>query len=330
MTEPIPNRKPCTTRRLVSGFFTSSLGLWANVSMCAVCLSGFSAAPAPSEGSEAVPAATPREFFNAGTRKLQEHQLREAEALFESTLASQEERLQPPALFNLGHVRFGQGLEELKKGPPAGPTAARAQAAVRRAQDAGRWADEALATNDMAQLVASYRRGRGARQELKAATAVVRRALQALGATLTKWQRAAGDFQSALELNRADADARYNAELVDRHIARLVDSVREFQQLASAMGEKDRDLGQKLKQLKGRIPASAMPPGAEGDEDEEDHPPGPQPGQKEGPTRQGQEMILSPEEASWLLDAFRLDIERRLSMGLGPPAEPRDRRGRDW
>src|SRR4051794_25176005 len=75
---------------------------------------------------EAAPA-SPREFFNAGTEKLAEavklladkkpieSKLREAEALLESALASQSERLQPPSLYNLGHVRFGQGAEELKK-----------------------------------------------------------------------------------------------------------------------------------------------------------------------------------------------------------------------
>src|SRR5689334_24509675 len=60
---------------------------------------------------------TPQELFNAGTRKLQAGKLREAEAFLESSLSSQSEQLQPRALYNLGHVRFGQGVEELKKGP---------------------------------------------------------------------------------------------------------------------------------------------------------------------------------------------------------------------
>ncbi|HWH70424.1 MAG TPA: hypothetical protein VNT26_13640, partial [Candidatus Sulfotelmatobacter sp.] len=80
--------------------------------------------PAPS-APEPAPPTTPRDFFNAGTQKLRDGKLREAEAFLESALASQSERLQPPALYNLGHTRFKQGVEELKKGPPAGPTAAR-------------------------------------------------------------------------------------------------------------------------------------------------------------------------------------------------------------
>ena len=72
--------------------------------------------------SEPAPPATPREFFNAGTQQLSAGKLREAEASLETALASQNERLQPPALYNLGLVRFEQGVEELKKGPPAKPT----------------------------------------------------------------------------------------------------------------------------------------------------------------------------------------------------------------
>ena len=58
---------------------------------------------------EPAPPATPREFYNAGTRQLRDGKLREAEASLESALASQDPNsLQPPALYNLGLVRFGR------------------------------------------------------------------------------------------------------------------------------------------------------------------------------------------------------------------------------
>ena len=271
-------------------------------------LAAVAATPSPS-APESAPPTTPRDFFNAGTKKLREAKLREAEAWLESALASQHEYLQPPALYNLGHVRFAQGAEELKKGPPGRPTVAAGRAASQQADDAIRSATQALAGDDLQKMVAAYLRGRGRRRELKAAIAAVRRALEAHGATLNKWQRAAGDFRSALELNRADADAQHNAQVVDRWIAKLVDTVRELQQLANVLGNQKRDLGEKLKQLKGRIPAQDMPPGAAGDdEDEDENPPmGPQPGQQEGPAKEGQEMSLSPEQAGWLLEGFRLD-----------------------
>jgi tetratricopeptide (TPR) repeat protein len=284
-------------------------------------------APAP----EQTPPTTPREFYNAGARQLRAGKLREAEASLESALASQYPQLQPPALYNLGLVRFGQGVEQLKKGPAAKPTADRAKTIARQADDAIRQAEEALAGNDVQKMVAAYLRGRGTRKELKAATQAVRRALQVHGAVLTRWERSSGDFKSAAELNRADTDARNNSDVLDRLIAKLVDSLHELQQSANGMGNKNEQLGEDLKKLKGRIPAPDMPPGAAGDDEEEDEQPlGPKPGQEEGPAKEGKEMTLSPEQAGWLLDAYRLDSERRLPMGQGPPADPKDRARRPW
>ena len=70
--------------------------------------------------------------------------------------------------------------------------------------------------------------------------------------------------------------------------------------------------------------------GACDDEEEEDQPFGPKPGQEEGPSKEGKEMPLSPEQAGWLLDAYKLDSERRLPMGQGPEAKPRDRSRPTW
>ena len=106
----------------------------------------------------------------------------------------------------------------------------------------------------------------------------MQRALKVHGAVLARWERASGDFKSAAELNSADTDARHNAEVVDRCIAKLVDSLREMQQCANGMCDKGQQLGEALKQLKGRIPAPNMPPGAAGDEEEEEEQPlGPSP-----------------------------------------------------
>jgi hypothetical protein len=281
---------------------------------------------------ESAAPASPREFFNAGTQKLREGKLREAEAFLESALASQVQRLQPPALYNLGHVRFGQGVEELKKGPAARPTAADARRAVENTDQAINGAGAALAGSDIDKMVAAYMHGRGVRKELKAALAAVRRALEAHGKTLTRWQRASSDFKSTFELRASDQDAEQNAETVDRCIAKLIDSLQELQQLANAMGAKQEQLNDKMKQLKGRIPEPKMPPGAPDDEDdeEEDQPLGPQPGQKEGVTKEGQEMSLSPEQASWLLESYKLDSERRLPMGQNGTAQPKDRSRPTW
>ncbi len=274
---------------------------------------------------------TPREFFNDGTKMLRRGKLPQAEAFFESALASQEDRWQPPALYNLGEVRFQRGAEELKKGPPAGAALDRGLAAMRDASAAMRQADEALAGDDVAKLVGSYMRGRGARKELKAATEAVKRALDAHRATLTHWERSSGDFKGTAELDRADQDAQVNADVVDRCIAKLVDSIRQMQESAAAMAGMSRDLGEKLKKLRGRIPDQDAPPGGGGDDDDdEDQLFGKQPGQKEGASREGEQMFFSPEQAGWLLDGYKLGGDRRLPMGQGEPGEPRNRNGRTW
>jgi hypothetical protein len=290
---------------------------------------GFAAAGATPDNE---PPTTARDEFNAGTRKLRDGKLREAEALLQNALASQIENLQPPALYNLGHVRFMQGVEELKKGPSARSAAGQGRSAAQTGAQAIQSADAALAGNDIQKMVDAYVQGHGALKEMKAARAAVRRAIQTYEATLSRWQRAEGDFKSTVEMNRADADARQNVEVVDRCIAKLVDALKDLQAMAGAGGKQRQDLGQKLKELRGRIPAPNMPPGGAGEEDEEDEdqPNGPQPGQQEGPSKEGQEMSLSPEQAGWLLDSFKLDSERRLPMGQGEEAKPRDRQRPTW
>jgi hypothetical protein len=273
----------------------------------------------------------PREFFNAGTRKMKEEQWRDAEPLFESALASQKENLQPPTLYNLGHSRFARGVEELKKSPNGQATAAKAQAAGRAADAAVQAAAEALASEELQKMLEAYQRGRGVRRELKAATAAIRRAMEAHGNVLTKWQRASGDFKSAVELKNDYADARHNAEVVDRHIAKLVDSLRELQSAGNGLGQKSEALSEALKALRGKLPAPNGSPGpGDEEEDEEDAPFGPQPGMQEGPGRDGKEMLISPEQAGQLLDGFKLGGDARLPIGQGSEGKPKDRKGRNW
>jgi chromosome segregation ATPase len=166
---------------------------------------------------------------------------------------------------------------------------------------------------------------------LREATKAVRRALQSYGAALTRWERASGDFKSAVELDPSDNAAKQNADTVDRAIAKLVDSIREMQQAAAAMAQKKEELGEKMKQMKGRIPDQDMPPGAPGDEEEEEEQPmGQKPGDKEAQAKEGDQMNLPPELAGWLLDSFKLDNERRLPMGQQDTAEPKQRSRKPW
>jgi len=308
---------------------------WLTFALCLFSGAAECIAAGASDNSTNSPApSTPREFFNSGTRELNAGKLREAEASLETALAGQNERLQTPALYNLGEVRFAQGAEELKKGPSVEATSARSRVAAEQGDEAIRAADDALESDELQKIIAAYLNGRGKRRELKAAREAVLQALQAHGNTLAKWQRASGDFKSVIELDSSQTDARFNADVVDRQIAKLIDSLRQLQKCAAACAGKCDKLNSKLKQLKGRIPASQMPPGA-GDDDEEDDlaTQGPPQGQKEAPSRDGneeKEMRLSPEQAGWLLEGFKLDNERRLPMGQFAPGEPRERSRKTW
>ncbi len=279
---------------------------------------------------------TPREKFNLGTRKLAAGKLTDAESLLQSVLQSQDERTRAAALYNLGHVRFAQGAEALKKEPPGKETIARSRAAVEQGQQVIQEAQSALAERELQKLVSAYLNGRGARKEFREALKVVRRGMEAHAATLIKWRRALGDFRSAAELDPSDTNAVQNAKIVEQEIARLVDSLREMMQLGTMMGEMSQQLKQLMEQLKGKIPMENMPPGAPGDDGEEVMPES-LGGREEDAGKAGKELErpLSPEEAGRLLDGFQLDNGRRLPMsgrgeGEGKEGKTDARKTRPW
>ncbi|HEY9508553.1 MAG TPA: hypothetical protein VIV82_01700 [Verrucomicrobiae bacterium] len=295
----------------------------------------FTNTPSPPAIDQPLPESA-RELFNLGTRRLRAVKLTEAEAALEKALETQDERVRAPAVYNLGETRFQQGAELLKKGPEKQSTLSRGWSAAQTADHASQRATEALASNDVQQMLAAYLNGRGARRELRSASEAIRRALEVYGTALQRWQRSLDDFKSAAELNRADTNALHNAELVEREIVKLIDSIREMQQAAQKMAQSQQGLREKLKQLGGKIPESMMPPGARGDDEEDGEgkrgkDPGElPPGMKEPGSRPGSETPLSAEEAGWLLDSFKLDGNRRLPMNQGETGEPQNRKGRNW
>ena len=276
---------------------------------------------------------TARDFYNAGTRQLAGKKFAEAEKLLQSALATQDEFIQPLAEFNLGHTRFAEGAEILKKGPDAQKVSAQGNTAIAAGDAATHAGEAAEAEKNLEKMVASYQEGRGARRELRAAEKAVAKALENYGKTLQQWQRAVDDFKGAAELNPADPNALPNARIVERHIGKLVDELSKTQQMMGAIGKQKQALGKMLSRLKGQIPASNAPPGSGGDEEDEDNPqPDSLAGQKENPSRPGDQMQmpLSPEQAGQILDGLSLDGTRRLAMNdkQGPP--PKDRKGRNW
>ncbi len=324
------------------------LRCWAlNVECSMFLLLCFTVATALAESTN-VPAPavveTARGFYNAGTEKFRVGKLGEAETLLLASVSKQEEPLQPRALYNLGHVRFAQGVEELKKSTSPKAVADRSRAATATGAGAIQQAEAALAGNDIQPMVDAYLAGRGARKELRAAAAAVRRAMTAHGKTLVKWRRSLSDFQSAAELHSSATNASHNAEVVAKEIARLIDSMKEMQPMAQPMAGQAGRLKDLLAQLKGKIPAPNMPPGAPGGDDKDDGDDGKDgkkdgdgttveslTGMKEGETDGGKEMgrTLSADEAARLLDGLQPD-GKLLPMGQGELGKPKDRKGKTW
>lgn len=302
-------------------------GLWAGGRMAG-------AAEVAASDTNAPAPVTARDFYNAGTRQLAAKKYADAEHLFQSALAAQDDAVQPTALYNVGCARFADGLERLKQGPDAQKVSHQGHAALTAGEEALKASDLALTGDDVGQMVEAYLAGRGARHQLRDAQKVVSAAMDIYGKTLDEWLRASGDFKSAAELNPHDTNATHNAEIVDRGIARLVDTIHQMQAMLSMMGQQRQDLAKMMSKLKGRIPAPDAPPGGGGDDDEDDD--GAKPdnlaGQKEAGGRQQENIspTLSPDQASEMLSGLMLDSTRRLQMSTQQGTPTKDRKGRNW
>jgi tetratricopeptide (TPR) repeat protein len=272
---------------------------------------------------------TDRKTFNEGTVKLSEGDLTAAEMLLYSAVAGNNKRVQPPALYNLALARFAVGAETLAEGPKAKEVGQRAVSSAALADSALQEGLNAMQQGEQNAMIRAYLRGRGARRQLKEARKALQEALDIYGDVLTRWQRASGDFHSTVELSPNDDDAAHNADVVDRHIARLVDSITQMQAMQQGMGDKMEGLEQMLDALGGMIPEDMGEPGP--GEDGEDWPEGLQDGMEESKGREGDEAPISPEDAHRLLESFQLDRGRTLPMGFEEESDPNDQEGgRNW
>jgi tetratricopeptide (TPR) repeat protein len=299
-----------------------------------LCIAAVSFQAKADDGTNFPTPVTARDFYNAGTKLFAGKKFAEAEKMFQSALAAQDEPVQSRALYNLGQARFAAGSELLKKGPDAHRVAAQGNAALAAGEQAISQSKSALAENNLDKLIAAYLEGRGVRHDLREAEKAVAAAMETYGKTLIKWQRAVDDFKGTAELNPAETNAAHNAEVIERDMAKLVDSVRKMQEMMGMMGKQRQDLGKLLSKLKGQIPAPNAPPGAAGDEEEDEE--GMQPdslaGQKENAAREGDQMQvpLSPDQAGQILDGISLDGSRRLPMSDKQGAPPKEKTGRNW
>jgi tetratricopeptide (TPR) repeat protein len=280
------------------------------------------------------PSRTARDYYNEGTKLLGIQKFAEAEIMFQSALATEDQRVQTAALYNIGHTRFDLGIDFLKKGPDAQKVVDQGNAALVAGDHAIQTADAAMATNDMTRLVNAYLEGRGARHQMRDAEKAVAQAMEVFGNTLRKWQRAADDFKSAAELNPADTNALQNAQVVEQAIAKLVDLTRKMQEMAGMLAGKRSELGKKMSKMKGQMPGFQAPPGGSGGDDDEDDDitPGSLAGLKEKATREGglMQVQISADQAEQILNGLQIDGKRGPPMNGTQEGKPGDRNRRNW
>lgn len=293
------------------------------------CLLSFWLAPPDARAqTPPAPASAPR-LFNQGSRWLEEGKLREAEQILIEALLLQDVSWQPAILYNLAHARFRLGAEALKQDPLPEALPELEAARTMQADKAIADADTALAQQRIETIVAAYRQARAARRQLKPVADAVKAALNAHRNALLRWERASSDFKSAVELNPGDGDARFNAGIVDQHIARLVEQVQQLQKSMQSLAGQRQQLQQKIEAMKKFLPKELQEDGGD-EEDEESQNPLPKPGDKEKPGREGKEKMMTREEAAQLLNSLRLDANRKLPMGREQTGPSDNRQGKTW
>ena len=288
------------------------------------------------EAPEAEPK-SPREFFNSGTKALAEKKYADAEKWFKEVLLAQNEKVRPAALFNLGHVRFEDGKETLKKEQAGAAAAMERSKVISDVTDKVlQEGNEALAGNNIRRMVNAYKAGNGVLKELRQAHEAVHKAVEVFGGTLLKWQRSADDFRGSGELYSIDTRAMKNAAIVEQHIAKLVDSLREKQEMDKKMVVQRKKMQEMMEKLKQKIPKKDRPPSeCETEKECEGNCQGKSMKESKEPKdgkdgKENKTEKMSAETAKQLLNSMVPSNTGRLAMTDKKTNQPKDKKGKTW
>ncbi len=279
-----------------------------------------------------------RGLYNDGVAKLGKGELRDAEMSLRKAAGAEVEAVQPLALYNLGHVRFQQGEEMLKGEGNRGQLLDASAAACTVAEEAIRNGGRALENDAVQEIIAAYMDARAARKDLRFSRDETSRTMGLIGSAMERWRRSVGDFYSALELDAANADAKINAEVVERKIAELLKFKKELEQKSEQVAEEREKIKEMMKKMRGKIPKEMQRESddEEDDDDEEEKKEEPKPGEKQQ-QRIGSDREVSPDMARWLKETMK---RRTMSLGTKQEGEgfkpteeqrkPQQRKGRNW
>jgi tetratricopeptide (TPR) repeat protein len=290
-----------------------------------------------------------RELHNRGTQRLAEGDLAGAEDALRASLGRDVDPLRPPALHNLGHVRFGKGKSVLG-GKTAGDVtelsiarsyleAADADISdmkdqielLDKAKAEGREPDYVPATAALGGGINTFRT---IKKLIPKEEAMVTKRIGVVAA----WTRSVGDFRGAHELDAADGQAKANADAIEELLRALRRETIALEEAIEAQRKKLEELRAVIQELVKRIPDDKLPQNAEGDEEDDENflPPErqkPKAGKgdpKEG--KPGEEQKMTEQEARGSLEGLKNEFGRKMPAGGqdGKGGKPTDKKGKDY
>ncbi len=293
-----------------------------------------------------------RELHNRGTQRLAEGDLAGAEESLRASLGRDVDSLRPPALHNLGHVRFGKGKAGLGGRTSGDATELSIARSYLEAADAdisdmkdqielldkakaeGREPDYVPATTALGGGINTYRTIK--KLIPKEEAMVTKRA-----GVIALWTRSVGDFRGAHELDAADAQGKANADAIEELLRALRRETIALEEAIEAQRKKLEELRDVIRELVKRIPDDKLPPEAEnGDEEEEDflpperRKPKPRSG-SDKKSEEGKEEKMTEQEARGSLEGLKNEFGRKMPAGQqdgkgGNGGKPKDKKGKDY
>jgi tetratricopeptide (TPR) repeat protein len=293
-----------------------------------------------------------RELHNRGTQRLAEGDLAGAEDALRASLGRDVDGLRPPALHNLGHVRFGKGKAALG-GKTAGDVtelsiarsyleAADADISdmkdqielLDKAKAEGREPDYVPATTALGGGINTFRTIK--KLIPKEEAMVAKRA-----GIVALWTRSVGDFRGAHELDASDTQAKANADAIEELLRALRRETNALEEAIEAQRRKLEELRKVIQELVKRIPDDKLPQNAEGETDDDENflPPErqkPKPGSgdpKKG--KPGEEQKMTEQEARGSLEGLKNEFGRKMPAGGqdgngGNGGTPKGKKGKDY
>lgn len=237
----------------------------------------------------------PQASYNEGVNKLSADELGGAEKSFLDAVESNHEQIQPVALYNLGHVRFLQGKETIEGQSNRQQLLDASATATMMAVEIIRRVLPIAELDDVQALIQGYMQARSARKQLRLTRDENTRTLGLIDATLERWRRSVGNFHSAAELDPSNQDANANADLVERHIAKLLEFKKQLEEKQENVGQQREKLKELMKKMRGKIPKEMQRGSDEEEDDEDEEEPQDEEGKKEKETAKQQQQRIGSE-----------------------------------